>query len=81
MRVPGLLGLALVGIVSSGVHAQPRHDGVADVLAHARATPAERRWRNVPWEASITEALKKARATGKPLFFFGGDGDVDTGNC
>ena len=49
----------------------------ADVAATAR----ESRWQLVPWRRSLKAALAEAERTGKPVWYFGADGDFWTGNC
>ena len=52
-----------------------------DTIARIRATDDEERWRLIPWKDSLVEAIAVAQETRKPVFFFGYDGVLDTGNC
>jgi len=49
-------------------------------LARSQPTQAELRWRLVPWMRSLRQALAAGSRTGKPVFYFGYDGILDTGN-
>lgn len=49
-------------------------------LARARATAAEMRWRLVPWMRSLGKALARGKKENKPVFYFGYDGVLDSGN-
>ena len=76
-------GLRLLPIVLSAsfpLIAQQRDD-LDRALAAVKETPAEARWRLVPWETSLTKAFAAAREVKKPVFFFGYDGTLANGNC
>lgn len=45
------------------------------------ATARESRWRLLRWHRSLRAALAEAKRTGKPVWYFGADGDFWTGNC
>jgi len=55
-------------------------DPIAMALARSQPTQAELRWRLVPWMRSLRQALAAGSRTGKPVFYFGYDGILDTGN-
>lgn len=51
--------------------------------AFARALPpaAEALSTLVPWRRSLTAALVEAKTSGKPVYLFVNDGNVDCGRC
>jgi len=51
--------------------------------AFAAAMPpaAEALWTCIPWQRSLTEAMALGKATGKPVYLYVNDGDVDSGRC
>ncbi len=54
---------------------------IEKVLKTVRPRAAEQRWRLVPWHTSLSRAFAVAKKQGKPLFFFGYDGVLGSGNC
>lgn len=73
-----------LSIASAYLAAVPAQGPAADVDAlFAKALPAEAeaRWTSIPWRRSLTRALAEAKATGKPIYLFVNDGNVDTGQC
>ncbi len=56
-------------------------DPIEEALAKARPRPGEERWRLIPWIDSFKKGLEAAKKGKKPLFFFGYDGVLETGNC
>lgn len=75
----GAMVLLLVA-VSHGM-AEPGKDEIEGILAKVRSRPEEERWRLVPWQHSLKKGFEAAKASNRPLFFFGYDGILDTGNC
>jgi hypothetical protein len=75
MNAASPLALSLLAL------ATPQDDPIGSAIASTRPTAAEERWRLVPWLDSVTEALERARREQRPVFLFGYDGDLDTGNC
>jgi len=51
--------------------------------AFAAAMPPreESRWTLIPWRHSLTDALAESKRTGKPIYLFVNDGDVESGRC
>jgi hypothetical protein len=76
---------AFVGTTSDaapgGADSASRGETARETIARIRATDAEERWRLIPWRDSLVEAFAVARKERKPVFFFGYDGILDTGNC
>jgi hypothetical protein len=60
--------------------AQAEPDQIEAALRATRTTPAEMRWRLIPFMPSLRAALALGAEQGKPVFFFGYDGELDTGN-
>ncbi len=56
-------------------------DSLAEGVAAVRATDGERRWRLIPFGDSLAAALKEGQERNRPIYFFGGDGVLDSGNC
>jgi hypothetical protein len=56
-------------------------DPVGEALDAARLRPAEERWRLVPWRTSLAAGLAEAKERNLPLFLFGYDGILGSGNC
>jgi hypothetical protein len=56
-------------------------DEIEQSLSLARARPAEQRWRSIRWVDSLHDAFERAAAEGKPVFYFGADGILASGNC
>lgn len=57
---------------------------VADVETRARAnqpTRAEKRFDEIGWATSLVQAAKVSKQTGRPLFVFFHNGNIDTGRC
>lgn len=50
-------------------------------FAATRTPAAEARWTLVPWRKSLTAALAESRRSGKPVYLFVNDGEVETGFC
>jgi hypothetical protein len=76
-----ILALGSLWLIGLAVPCAGGVDDLARRMDEIRATPAERRWRNVPLESSFVVARKKAIAVNKPLFYFAADGVLDAGNC
>lgn len=60
--------------------AAPPRD-LASAFACALPPPEEARWTLIPWRRSLRQALAEAAQTGKPVYLFVNDGDVDCGRC
>lgn len=73
--------LSLVAVPAQESRASRPVDPIADALQAIRATADEDRWRTIPWRESLTDTLAEAKAAGRPVFLFGADGDLWTGNC
>jgi len=56
-------------------------DAIEKSLAAVRPPATEERWRLVPWRSSLSAALEEARKVDRPVFFFGYDGILGSGNC
>jgi hypothetical protein len=63
--------LAAVGLAGA---AQPPADPLAESLERkaqaSRPTAAELRWQQIPWLTDPDEALRQARAEGRPVFLW-----------
>jgi hypothetical protein len=42
---------------------------------------ADRRFDQIGWVSTVTEALKLSKQSGRPIFIFTHDGDISTGRC
>ncbi len=69
-----LLTLACGGSAVAG-------DDLDDAIAAVRPTNAERRWRLVPMLDSFAAAFARGEHENKPIYYFGVDGILDSGNC
>ncbi len=56
-------------------------DPLEEALARVRPRPEEERWRLIPFLPSLQKAFEAASRENKPVFLFGYDGVLDTGNC
>jgi hypothetical protein len=57
---------------------------VADVESRVRAnqpTRAEKRFDEIGWATTLVQAADVAKKTGRPLFVFFHNGNIDTGRC
>lgn len=79
--VLGLLSLLFAPYPASPQSPAQGPDNVEQILAQVRPRPDEERWRLIPWGESLTQALLAAKDQNKPVFYFGYDGILDTGNC
>jgi len=43
--------------------------------------PTDRRFDQIGWISTLTEASKISKQTGRPIFLFTHDGDISTGRC
>lgn len=50
-------------------------------FAAAQPPDAEARWTLIPWRHSLRQALAEAERTGKAIYLFVNDGDVESGRC
>jgi hypothetical protein len=61
-------------VAAAGLAAQPPADPLTDSLQRRAAaiqpTAAELRWQQVPWLTDPDEALRLARAEGRPIFLW-----------
>lgn len=72
--------LALVLLLTlPAVTAEP--DLIEEGLAAVRPRAIEERWRLVPWRTSLSAAFEEAKERKLPVFFFGYDGILGSGNC
>jgi len=56
-------------------------DAIEEALAAVRPRATEERWRLVTWRTSLSAALEEAGKIDRPVFFFGYDGILGSGNC
>lgn len=76
-----LLVLACPVPAGSGAQDLAIQDPLAKAMAEIAPRSDEERWRLIPWSTSLTDTLEQARESGRPVFLFGYDGVLDTGNC
>ena len=81
-RLP-LVGAACAAFLIAAPRAQrlPDRGRIDAAFAQVVAQPREARWRLIDWRRSLRVALAEARETGKPVYYFGADGDFFAGNC
>lgn len=75
---PALPFLALATTLAAQ---EPADFDLDAAFAAAQPTADEARWTLVPWRTSLTDALDEAKRTGKPIYLYVNDGDVETGRC
>lgn len=73
--------LAMAQAAGPDVAADPLAAELDAAFARAMPPPDEARWTLIPWRRSLTDALAEAKVTGKPVYLFVNDGNVDDGRC
>lgn len=64
--LPTLLTLTL--LAPAAVPAIPEREALLQRAAAVRPNGTDFRWQQIPWHTDPSEALKQARAEGRPLF-------------
>ncbi|MCA8954650.1 MAG: hypothetical protein KDC87_01170 [Planctomycetes bacterium] len=78
--VPAILhAVALAWTTAAALPAQTPDPETAFCAAHPASD--ESRWTLIPWRTSLTESLAEAKRTGKPIYLFVNDGEVESGLC
>lgn len=83
--------LVLVGLVLGGVVATAwAKDAISDskvvrwvekAVAERQPTAEDNRFHEIAWVTDLRTAIKLGKEHNRPIFFFAGDGRINTGRC
>lgn len=74
------LTLALLVTATALLAAEPKEADVRARVAQIRKSDTDA-WRQIPWTATLLDAVKAAEKEKRPLFVFSHEGNIDTGRC
>jgi hypothetical protein len=85
------VGFVIVALLLGGVVATTwAMDSIADrkvvrwvekTVAERQPTAEDNRFHEIAWVADIRTAIKLGKEYNRPIFFFAGDGRINTGRC
>ena len=80
VRILGTLGVVLSAALACGQSASDEVDATRRAIERVRAS-ADRRWEQIPWGPTLTEALDRSAKEKLPVFLFTMEGNIRSGRC
>jgi len=73
--LPALLLLAVgCGLIPPSIFREPAPDSFDLYVDYVRPEPREAAWRNIPWQPSFAEGMRRAAENKQPLLFWAMNG-------